>query len=392
MAEPTGSPAHVAVDMLPPDPPPFEPYKAEFFQKSDGDIVSHDTHLNTDGEALYRFLLEQSAAYPKYTLHCRGTHTETRTRIVRTTINGTSSMRTETYTETITDFNFHVDFSSQIVAGPVHWSLADDEPAYRGLMVRQVQAPQGRRKATKEEIKSFKAREHYRHDKGLPPWIDPDGTDHLAVLQSSQTLRQWADEYCASPKILKEFLYEKFVHGWDIAALETAVRAAIAETGYQGRIHVSFNLSGTKIFVRPDNKLSRMLSKTWVKCLLMLFLIYPFIWLFKRFNSKGGGRWEVCGGAYGFKHVDSVRDGDKEVGETSAKAEFPALRSGVESRFVQTDTGPVTVYGLREGEWFKKWEYTIKQSAINHLQRSDPIMDLGDVPSYAARALDGYTG
>jgi hypothetical protein len=76
-------------------------------------------------------------------------------------------------------------------------------------MVRQVQAPEGRRKATKEETLSFKAWEHERTEKGFPPWASRDGNQDLHVLQSSQTLRQWADEYCSSPKYLKEFVYEK---------------------------------------------------------------------------------------------------------------------------------------------------------------------------------------
>lgn len=76
-------------------------------------------------------------------------------------------------------------------------------------MVRQVQAPEGRRKATKDETASFKLWESERADKGFPPWASRDGKQDLNVLQSSQTLRQWADEYCASPKYLKEFVYEK---------------------------------------------------------------------------------------------------------------------------------------------------------------------------------------
>lgn len=32
-----------------PPPPGFAPYNAEFFAVSDGNVVSHDPHLNTDG-------------------------------------------------------------------------------------------------------------------------------------------------------------------------------------------------------------------------------------------------------------------------------------------------------------------------------------------------------
>jgi hypothetical protein len=40
-------------------PPEFSTWDAEYGVASSGDIVSHDAHLNEDGEALYRFLLTQ---------------------------------------------------------------------------------------------------------------------------------------------------------------------------------------------------------------------------------------------------------------------------------------------------------------------------------------------
>jgi hypothetical protein len=45
------SPA-TGLDRLPDDlqpPPEFSPYRADYFEVGNGDIVSHDSHLNTDG-------------------------------------------------------------------------------------------------------------------------------------------------------------------------------------------------------------------------------------------------------------------------------------------------------------------------------------------------------
>lgn len=75
----------------------------------------------------------------------------------------------------------------------------------------------GRRKATKEEINAAKGANYHREAVGLPPWVGPyeswmeggGNAPHPAVLKSSKTLREWADEYCASPKLLKEFTYSK---------------------------------------------------------------------------------------------------------------------------------------------------------------------------------------
>ncbi|KAF8078651.1 hypothetical protein FPV67DRAFT_69073 [Lyophyllum atratum] len=377
-----GTDSGKSVDILDERPPSFTPYEAEFFHNSDGDIISHDHHLNEDGEALYRFLLSHSAAFPLHTLHCGGTHQEQRTRRVTRTVNGRTTQHTETYTVTIQDFAFSIDLSNLVARGPVHWSFADSEPAYRGLMVRQVQALDGRRKATEDETTSFKMWEHEREEKGYPPWASRDGKQDLNVLQSSKTLRQWADEYCSSPKYLKEFVYEKFVHSWNMQALEEAIRGAIAQTQYGGHVAVDFRLNATKIFIRADNRLSRTLSRTFVKFLLIVFLIYPFIWLFKRYHSRGGGRWEVCGGAYALKHVEPLD-----------APEWEADRDGVRPppRILETEDGPIKLYGLREGEWFKQWEAVIKRSVVARLQRSEPMRDVGEGPVDPARALDGYT-
>jgi len=36
------------IDVVEP-PPPFTPYEAEYSETDDGDIISHDAHLNQDG-------------------------------------------------------------------------------------------------------------------------------------------------------------------------------------------------------------------------------------------------------------------------------------------------------------------------------------------------------
>jgi hypothetical protein len=41
---------------------------------------------------------------------------------------------------------------------------------------------------------------------------NPSALPEVDGLRSSKTLREWADDYCASPKYLKEFVYEKVSH------------------------------------------------------------------------------------------------------------------------------------------------------------------------------------
>ncbi|RPD62890.1 hypothetical protein L227DRAFT_521816 [Lentinus tigrinus ALCF2SS1-6] len=377
-------------------PPEFTPYEAEYFI-SGREVVSHDPHLNEDGEALYRFLLSQSTSPPEYRMHLRGTHTEHRTRFVSgTDSKGNPTTTTEHYTETVTDFDFYIDLTPNIVHGPVHWSLPDAEPAYRGAMVKQVDSndlvtrdpemalPSGRRKATKEEIKAAKERKEIRKACGLPPWVavGPESwfqqqtPERAVVLESSKSLRQWADEYCASDKLLKEFTYTKIVYGWNTVNLREAVIAAIRSV-YNHDITVSFDMSHDKIRIRPDNNFSRMLSNVWIKFLLWILLIYPFIWLYKRFNHRGGGRWEVCGGAYALKTWQIQPPG----------TQIPMYTN--DGRWQQTHDGVVHLIGEREGEWFQRWEGTIRDAVGRRVQTSVPLQ-CGTYVSPQAMILDGF--
>ncbi|KAJ6519792.1 hypothetical protein C8R45DRAFT_952748 [Mycena sanguinolenta] len=374
-------------------PPEFTPYEAECFNTGSGDIVSHDAHLNSDGEALYRFLLSQSTIPPVFRLRCRGTHTETRRRhVTERNRDGRTRMRTESYTENVVDFDFEID-ASHFAERPVHWSVDDSEPCYRGGMVREVDSREGKRKATRAEIKLFKGWVDDRTARGLPPWVtSPEAyaeamSTNATVLKSSRTWRQWADEYCASPKYLKEFTYEKVPYGWNIRQLENAVRASIVASPYHGNVSVDFATSASKVYIRPDNRLSRTLSNKWLKFLSMILLIFPFIWLFKRFHSRGGGTWAVCGGAYALKWVPT----QLEPQDTSIrKGPSPHAGAGASGSVVPAPTGSSRFTGLREGEWFRKWQPTIMRAVSNGFQSSTPLYHTTEEGVPQAYGLDGY--
>ncbi|CAA7265824.1 unnamed protein product [Cyclocybe aegerita] len=389
-------------------PPPFAPYEPEFFLSSHGDVISHDHHLNEDGEALYRFLLDQCKKPPVYTLSINGTHKERRTRTVTRTVNGTHQTRVEHYTVTITDFDFSIDLTDYITVGPAYWTYPDETPAYRGLPVRQVDsAPAvnanadvekaggklkiaGRRKATKDEIKAFKVDEHAHINEGIPPWENLDRTTRCKMQASSKTLREWADEYAASPKLLKEFLFEKSLYGWNTTKLQSAITSSIHSTSYTGTISASFLPSLSRIAIRPDNRLSRTLSRTLYKVLLWIFLIYPFIWLFKRFSSRGGGKWEVGGAAYGLVCCEPVQEGEDLSGyrrEGSWEGEGVTREPRI---VVGADGVRKKLIGLREGEWFREWEQVIKRCAKMRLQRDEPLRSVRDGPADPANQLEGY--
>ncbi|KAG8693074.1 hypothetical protein FRC08_009333 [Ceratobasidium sp. 394] len=295
-------------------PPAFTHYQAEYKVSLSGNIFSHDHHLNEDGEALCRFLLAHASTPPKLLVKCCGTHPETRVREVThtETCDGETVTRVEheTYTETVVDFDFSIDISPHFQQlPPVNWTLPDDEPAYRGGMSREVFADKssGVRRVPKSVLKAGKVWRKKREKLGLPPWLsqtDHDPSAGRAVpanesipMRSELSLRQWADRYCASHKSLKEFTFRKVVYGWNFEQLTEAIRAAIRHGSFVSdqTVTIKFSTSANTIAIRPSTRFSRALSKTWVVVILWIFLVYPFIWLYRRFR---GGRWEVAGSAF----------------------------------------------------------------------------------------------
>lgn len=148
-------------------------------------------------------------------LHCRGSHEESHTRLVRSRQGSHSDFRTEQYTERVVDFDFKIDVGQHIFGEPTHWSVGNSVPAYRGRMFPEVGIGGEKRKAERAELKLWNSERNFL---GHPPWTHNHYAwreDQLQVthgnsmLESPWTLRQWADDYCSSRKFLKEFEYRK---------------------------------------------------------------------------------------------------------------------------------------------------------------------------------------
>jgi len=175
--------------------------------------------------------------------------------------------------------------------------------------------------------------------------------------------------------------------------MRNAIRSSISASLYQGHVQVDFELHSSKVCIRPNNELSRILSNKWLKFLSILLLVYPFIWLFERFHPRGGGRWEVCGGAYALKHWKPVEPSQGLPNDDMKNVvPVPPLGESVsrESRLIQTESGVVWLTGLREGEWFKEWEWTIRMAVRRRLHSMEPLLHPTDRPVHAAQLLDGY--
>ena len=215
--------------------------------------------------------------------------------------------------------------------------------------------------------------------------------------------------------------FSQVVYGWNIEDLRKSVETLIQSTHYTGTLSVSFDLTSSKVYVRPTNRLSRTLSNKWIKFLLWILLIYPFIWLFKRFHSRGGGQWRVAGGAYATKAWDHLKDSaegeditqylartqdsSQKLPEYSAVAStnkprgLQALGLGGSSlqpgtslgRLRRTPRGISHLVGVREGEWFREWEGTIRRAVLARQQSQEPMYQRDEVQRESAGAmLDGF--
>jgi len=163
------------------------------------------------------------------------------------------------------------------------------------------------------------------------------------------------------------------IYGWDLNTLEAAILAAIKSTHYNGdRIEVKFESGHQTVIVRPNTRISRAISNPWLKFLLIITLIYPCIWLFQRFHRRGGGRWAVGGGAYALKRWTVVPE-NKVAGPQD-----------------MVDSGRILV-GEREGEWFKRWEGTIRRSVMGRKVEKRAMNEPDEpVTNWPATMLDGF--
>ena len=148
------------------------------------------------------------------------------------------------------------------------------------------------------------------------------------------------------------------MYGWNLVKLRDGV-AAVIRAVYRHDIYITYELDEDKIRIRPDNRLSRTLSNRCFKFLLWITLIYPVIWLYKRFSQRGGGRWEVCGGAYALKTWEPLPPG--------------APLAAPERTRVLPDGRVLHLVGEGEDEWFKRWEGIIRDHVIQRTQTSTPI-------------------
>ncbi|TFK30417.1 hypothetical protein FA15DRAFT_690169 [Coprinopsis marcescibilis] len=316
----------------PEGPPAFSSYIAD--TKKEGTswgrdtIYSHDAHVNSSGEALYRFLLDQkSQNLPVLRLFLKGEGIED---------------QSDTYKDR-TNFNFWVDvpLPDDLIKEGVYYSFDDLEPAYRGGTTKQIQSGSFTEDSNSKALAEYAKQRDQRRKRGIPPWSYNSNEQDLLVLdcgsqveiaerlhalhanpwKSSKNLKEWADEYCAKSTSRKEFAFQQEVYGWNFAKLEELLRSLIKRLGYGGIIEVRYWTVNSRVFVRPPGTISKVISKIW---------------------SPGSSVWKVAGVAYPLTKWVPV-DGSEPAPTESSKV-------------IKTSAGFMKQIGLTEEEWFRKWE------------------------------------
>ncbi|RPB20997.1 hypothetical protein L211DRAFT_753652, partial [Terfezia boudieri ATCC MYA-4762] len=268
------------------DPPPFSIYQPTTHPHYlNNHLVTHDPHLNTDGEALYQFLLQENLIPPIQHVQVRGSH-QVRNTVWETDREGKSKAKTET--RTVEDFRFRLDLTGGLWAvmqarggaeglseGGVLKVLGDGEKIYRG----------GRMKSRWREKKGRLLGSIFDHDHDQEAALLPSATP-TPIPDSQLSIRAWADRYCQLPTTLKEFIVRKPITNLSQPLIRNLITNQIRATNYRGAISISFPKQKHKIAIYPDTPLARLRNNPWVRWFFYLSFLWMVSWPILYFSTR----------------------------------------------------------------------------------------------------------
>ncbi|KAM0751603.1 hypothetical protein T439DRAFT_355511 [Meredithblackwellia eburnea MCA 4105] len=412
-------------------------YKPSYEIDRKGNILSHDTVLNSSPIALLRFLEEKTSAPPTVTLSVRG-------------IKGKRDVNKLLHT---CDFSFVVRVSpdpSAIGAAyrPLLYTMGDWELACRGRNALSESAdgdPRCQRPAGPDPKRTVSS--HWREEllaerasrvrQGLPGFIhpasllevesvDPERTAQPILLDSylvdlfdahapnptsisvgpeyEELSRQRADrrdeltatveKYCNSRSPLKELKVIKETYGYNWDAVVEGVRAKVLEAwalpeDVIGTLTINVHTDPETIIIRPNNSLSKTFSTSlFNKAILTTVLYYPMLCATELVVGARFDHFRAASPLVRWKVLPGRADGEEHT-EDSALALAASLDNRQAPKVAVLPTGEwVYLVGMEEGEWLRKWEGPI-QEAVKAKKRGRVLLKApSDVA--AAPALRGY--
>ncbi|KAG8771035.1 hypothetical protein FRC15_003660 [Serendipita sp. 397] len=349
------------------------------FDVDGNEVISHDPLLIP---SLSYFLHEHGSLKPNYWVSIQGTHTERRTRVV---VRDGKRVQ-ENYTVTIVDFDFNIDLSQLLELDPIFYTVADSVPAYRGgmRMSAEENGPtniERRRFVSGDEQDAQEAWLDDSERRGVPPWTIPPSKSHnqeeknaertAKPLASSRSFEDWLVDYCRSKRVIKDFKLSKVIYGWNQNALTQSIEELIRSTGYyvshsHASVHIKFHSSSTCVHVRSPNFVSKIFSSWVLMTLFSLILVFPFLWLWRRYWPGAGGKWSVTGVGFPVKKWELLKGtfpGDTVEAAKARLASMPVKQKEEEKRLKAEPDGVWILQGTHEGDWFRAWELSIRLAA-----------------------------
>lgn len=249
---------------------------------------------------------------------------------------------------------------------------------------------------------------------GRPPWstdkVLPSGDVALAEAYigmesqpwaSGRSFEEWCQDYCSSRRAVKDLKFKKVIYGWNTQALENSLESLIRTTGFHNSITIKFEQSSTTIHVRSPSIISRIFSSLLAKILLSLILVFPFLWLWRRYWPGAGGKWEVMGSAFALDKWERVYGTSAEETVEEARNrlsvdDFSWIADDViAAKKLRRGPGGVWIAkGVQEGEFYREWEQAIRMGVVNRekiawlpkvsTNKAETLVAL------AGQALEGY--
>ncbi|KAH0542837.1 hypothetical protein FGG08_002791 [Glutinoglossum americanum] len=231
-------------------------------------ITTLDEGLNEDPAKLHSFVLQQNEIPPKPTVQIVGTHHETR----RQSTKDGKDERVK-----VTDFDIQLDLTPYI-ARSLNLGCGEQDWKFLSVVENGVKAYRGGR------IKS----------------LDPGHRDGLTSYAAPH-LGDWTKAYCGDPNILKSFTFSKTVSNFDTEKLISLLTALIESTNYRGHYHITFTTTHSRIQVLSPHWINRLRTKTWVRWLFYLSMLWIFTWPLLWFLTR---RYEVVTSAWPYALID----------------------------------------------------------------------------------------
>lgn len=381
-----------------------------------------DSRLDTNAEALYDFIRTQCRRPPSVQIRCSASRMETSPRQQTVVRNGVPTVVQAGQPYRVTDFDFTIDlnpiYAHEDTVANVHLiARRPDQVVTRGQYNGMFGASHNKKFA--------EAYAKFRRERGRPIWTDmasdeefwaqydpaqrpgvrlggrSDRGDEEALLgqqREEDSLRHWCEAYVNDPGLLKSFQLTKDVWGWDLANLRAAIERAIISTGYEGMgdtITVDYMYgSDSVVVVRSDNLISKLYNYPPFLLMFFFFWIFPFIWLWHRFDTERAGRaYDAAVASYGMKFYPPLPNTFRNESIEQAQHRLPAMYKlhPEVPKHAFLNAGPKGVHyllGRREGEWFREWEERIRTATRLKFQgelTNTRIFDDEEPPE-----LDGY--